>query len=143
MLLAAQSGGNLVHDVGYIESGLTTSYEMLVSMDEVVGTVRRFMEGVEISDETLALDVIDEVGPGGHFLGEPHTAWHCRENWYPTLFDRRNRAGWEENGRLGLGDRARARVQEILETHLPPPLDEAISARLDAIVEQAEASARG
>jgi trimethylamine--corrinoid protein Co-methyltransferase len=142
VLLAAQSGGNLVHDVGYIESGLTTSYEMLVSMDEVVGTVKRFMEGVEISEETLALDVIDEVGPGGHFLGEPHTARHCRENWYPTLFDRRNRAGWEESGRLSLGDRARARVQEILETHQPPPLDEAISAKLDAIVEQAKASAR-
>jgi trimethylamine--corrinoid protein Co-methyltransferase len=137
VLLAAQSGGNLVHDVGYIESGLTASYEMLVSMDEVVGTVARFMEGVEVSEETLALDVIDQVGPGGHFLGEMHTLRHFRENWYPKLHDRRNRAGWEAGGRRTLGDRARARVQEILENHRPPPLDEAVSARLDAILQRA------
>jgi trimethylamine--corrinoid protein Co-methyltransferase len=142
VLLAAQSGGNLIHDVGYIESGLTTSYEMLVSMDEVVGMVSRFMEGVEVSDEALALDVIDQVGPGGHFLAEMHTLRHFRENWYPRLLDRRNRAGWEQGGRLTLGDRARARVQEVLENHQPPPLDEAVSARLDAILQRADASAR-
>jgi len=143
VLLAAQSGGNLVHDVGYIESGLTASCEMLVHMDEVVGTVKRFMEGVEVSDETLALDVIDRVGPGGHFMGEMHTLRHMRENWYPTLYDRRNRAGWEEGGRLTLGDRARARVQEILETHQPPPLDGAVSAKLDAILRRAREGVRG
>jgi trimethylamine--corrinoid protein Co-methyltransferase len=143
VLLAAQSGGNLVHDVGYIESGLTASYEMLVSMDEVVGTVKRFMEGVEVSEETLALDVIDRVGPGGHFLGEMHTLRHFRENWYPKLYDRRNRAGWEDGGQLTLGDRARVRVQEILENHQPPPLDEAVSARLDAILQRAWGRVRG
>ena len=138
VLLAAQSGGNLIHDVGYIESGLTASYEMLVAMDEVVGLVQRFMEGVEVSEETLALDVIDQVGPGGHFLGEMHTLHHFRENWYPHLFDRRNRAGWEAGGALTLGDRARARVQEILETHQRPPLDEPVAARLNAIIQRAE-----
>jgi trimethylamine--corrinoid protein Co-methyltransferase len=83
--LAAQAGGNLVHDMGYIESGLTASYEMLVTMDEVAGLVGRLMGGIEISEETLALDLIDQVGPGGHFLGEAHTVRHFRENWYPTL----------------------------------------------------------
>jgi trimethylamine--corrinoid protein Co-methyltransferase len=140
VLLAAQCGGNLVHDVGYIESGLTASYEMLVSMDEVVGTVARFMEGVEVSEEALALDVIDRVGPGGHFMGEPHTLRHFRENWYPTLHDRRNRAGWEERGALTLGERARRRVQGILEHHRPPTLDEAVLAGLEAILQRVEAS---
>jgi trimethylamine--corrinoid protein Co-methyltransferase len=143
VLLAAQSGGNLIHDVGYIESGLTTSYEMLVSMNEVVGAVSRFMEGVEVSEETLALDVIDGVGPGGHFLGEMHTVRHFRENWYPRLYDRRNRADWEAGGRLTLGDRARAQVQQILETHQPPPLDEAVSARLDAVLRRVGVTGRG
>jgi trimethylamine--corrinoid protein Co-methyltransferase len=107
---------------------------MLVSMDEVVGMVTRFMQGVEVSDETLALDVIDQVGPGGHFLGEAHTVRHYRENWFPRLHDRHNRAGWEQAGAQTLGDRARARVQEILETHQPVPLDGAVSARLEAIL---------
>jgi trimethylamine--corrinoid protein Co-methyltransferase len=105
--------------------------------------VRRFMEGVEVSEETLALDVIDRVGPGGHFLGEMHTLQHFRENWYPRLFDRRNRAGWETGGSLTLGERARAKVLDILENRQPPPLDEAVSARLDAVLRRAEASRRG
>ena len=143
VMLAAQSGGNLVHDVGYIESGLTASYEMLVSMNEVVGMTKRFMDGVEVSAETIALDVIDRVGPGGHFLGEVHTLRHFRENWYPELFDRRTRAGWEDSGRRTLGDRAAARVREILENHRPAPLDEAVAVGLDAILQRAEASLCG
>jgi trimethylamine--corrinoid protein Co-methyltransferase len=142
VLLAAQIGGNLVHDVGYIESGLTTSYEMLVSMDEVVGMIGRFMEGVDVSDEALALDVIDRVGPGGHFLAEEHTLRHFRQNWYPGLLDRRNRAAWEEDGQLTLGDRATARVRQILDTHAPPLLREATASLLDSILQRAEANAR-
>jgi len=138
VLLAAQSGGNLIHDVGYIESGLTTSYEMLVSMNEFVGLTRRFMEGVEVTKETLAIDVIDKVGPGGHFLAEDHTLHHFRENWYPKLLDRKSREGWEAGGRLSLGDRASAQVQDILEDHQPPPLDEAALAKLGTIIQRAE-----
>jgi trimethylamine--corrinoid protein Co-methyltransferase len=141
VLLAAQSGGNLIHDVGYIESGLTASYEMLVTMNEIVGLVKHFMEGVEVAEETLALDVIDHVGPGGHFLAEAHTLRHFRKNWYPTLLDRENREGWEAGGRLTLGDRATAQVQDILDNHRPPPLDEAVLTELEAIIQQAEGSA--
>jgi trimethylamine--corrinoid protein Co-methyltransferase len=142
VLLAAQTGGNLIHDVGYIESGLTTSYEMLVAMDEYIGLVGRFMEGIEVNDETLALDVLDRVGPGGHFLGELHTLRHFRENWYPTLLDRENRAAWESRGRRTMGERVRARVQQILESHEPEPLTESISAELASIVRCAEERAR-
>lgn len=138
VMLAAQSGGNLIHDVGYIESGLTTSYEMLVTMNEFVGLTERFMEGVTVTKETLALDVIDKVGPGGHFLSEDHTLRHFRENWYSKLLDRQSREGWEAKGRLTLGERARARVQEILETHRPLPLEEAMLSKLNAIVQRAE-----
>ncbi|NQT48511.1 MAG: trimethylamine methyltransferase family protein [Chloroflexi bacterium] len=138
VLLSAQSGGNLIHDMGYIESGLTTSYEMLVSMNEFVGLVKRFMEGVDISEETVALDVIDRVGPGGHFLSETHTLRHFRENWYPKLLDRENRENWEAGGRLTLGNRARIRIREILESHQSPPLDEAVLAKLGFIIQRAE-----
>jgi trimethylamine--corrinoid protein Co-methyltransferase len=138
VMLAALNGGNLVHDMGYIDNGLTTSYQQLVVMDEVVGMVARFMEGVEVTEETMALDVIDQVGPGGHFLGEEHTLKHFRKNWLPTLLDRTNYTAWCESGKLTLGDRAAARARELLEKHKPAPLPAEVAGRLAAIVARAE-----
>ncbi len=136
--LAAQAGGNLVHDMGYIESGLTASYEMLVTMDEVAGLVGRLMGGIEVSEETLALDLINEVGPGGHFLGETHTVRHFRKNWYPTLFDRQYRKTWSARGSLSLGERANRRVRQILQEHRPPELPLEIRSKLDESLVLAE-----
>lgn len=138
VMLAALSGGNLVHDMGYIDNGLTTSYQQLVVMDEVVGMVARFMEGIEITEETMALDVIDQVGPGGHFLGEEHTLKHFRKNWFPTLLDRSTYSAWCENGKASLGDRAAARAKKLLETHQPTPLSDEVIKRLAAIIARAE-----
>jgi trimethylamine--corrinoid protein Co-methyltransferase len=141
--LAAQTGGNLVHDMGYIESGLTASYEMLVTMDEVAGLVGRLMGGIEVSEETLALDLIDKVGPGGHFLGETHTVHHFRKNWYPTLFDRRYRKTWAAEGSLSLGERANHRVLQILQDHRPPELSSDLLSKLDTFLALAEKHSEG
>ena len=141
MLITALSGGNLIHDVGYIESGLTASYEMLVGMDEIAGLVKRFMQGVEVTEETLALEVIDAVGPGGHFVDQDHTLRHFRDNWFPKLLDRKNRSEWEAGGRLTMGDRTAARVREILEHHEPAPLANVTVAELDAVIQRAEGRA--
>ncbi len=138
IMLAALNGGNLVHDMGYIDNGLTTSYQQLVVMDEVVGLVARFMEGIEVSEETMAVDVIDQVGPAGNFLAEEHTLRHFRKNWFPTLLDRSNYTAWCENGKLTLGARAASRAKELLETHKPAPLPAEVAARLAAIVARAE-----
>lgn len=141
MLVSALSGGNLIHDVGYIESGLTASYEMLVAMDEIAGLVRRFLQGAPVVDETLALDVIDRVGPGGHFLAEDHTYERFRETWVPRLLDRGTRGSWENKGRRTLGDRAAGRVRDILATHEAPPMAAEIEARVDEILSAAVESA--
>ncbi len=138
VMLAALNGGNLVHDMGYIDNGLTTSYQQLVVMDEVVGMVARFMEGIEITEETMALDVIDHVGPGGHFLAEEHTLKHFRRNWFPTLLDRSSYSTWSENGKPSLGDRAAARARELLETHEPTPLPDEVIQGLAAITARVE-----
>ncbi len=142
MMLTALGGGNLIHDVGYIESGMTASYQQLVSMNEVAGLVKRFMRGIELTDETIALDVIGQVGPGGHFLEHPHTFKHFRTNWVPELFDRAARDDWEQEGGLTMGDKAAAKVQRILETHQTEPLSAGISKALDAVIQKAEERAK-
>jgi trimethylamine--corrinoid protein Co-methyltransferase len=137
IMVAALNGGNLVHDVGYIDNGLTTSYQQLVVMDEVVGMVGRFMQGVEVSDETMALDVIDRVGPGGHYLADEHTLKHFKRNWFPTLLDRSNYTSWVSQGKQTLGDRAAARARQLLETHHCPPLPAAVAQQVAAIIARA------
>jgi trimethylamine--corrinoid protein Co-methyltransferase len=142
MILTALSGGNLIHDVGYVESGLTTSYEMLVGMNEVAGLAKRFMQGIDVTADTMALDLIDKVGPGGHFLTEEHTYYHFRENWVPKLFDRTTRADWEDRGGLTLGDRASTEVRRILEEYHPKALDTKVLAKIDAVLKRAEKRAK-
>lgn len=137
-LVATLSGQNLVHDVGYIESGITGSFEQLVTSNEVIGMAKRITKGIEITEQTLALDVIDTVGPGGHFLAQAHTLLHFRKNWFPKLMDRNNYETWVEKGKKTLGQRANETVREILETHAPEPLPEEVKGKLEAIIERAE-----
>ena len=121
--VAALSGANLVHDVGYLESGLVGSLDMLVMSDEIISMVKRIMGGVVVDDEHLAIDVIDRVGPGGDFLAEDHTLRHFKsEFWFPKLIDRSRRETWEQQGSKTLGQRVRERVIDILESFEPPAL---------------------
>jgi trimethylamine--corrinoid protein Co-methyltransferase len=143
MLIAALNGGNLVHDVGYIDNGLTSSLEMLVSMNEVAGLIKRFMGGIEVNDEMMAVDVIDQVGPGGHYLGEDHTYRHFRENWFPKLMDRSSYDNWLANGATTLGQRALEKALDILETHHPPSLSDDVRSRVAEILEHAEKRVQG
>ncbi|MDF1499899.1 MAG: trimethylamine methyltransferase family protein [Anaerolineales bacterium] len=139
MMLTALSGGNLIHDVGYIESGLTASYDQITAMDEIAGLVKRFMGGVEVTEETLAVEVIDRVGPMGHFLADDHTFAHFRENWVPSLLDRSTFADWKADGAQSLRERVRERVLSILEHHEPTKISDGISSKLETILASAEA----
>lgn len=121
---AALSGANLVHDTGLLESAITLSLEMMVMTDEIIGRVKKIMGGFEINKETLALDVINRVGPGGHFLADEHTLNHFRETWYPTVSDRRRFENWVAEGSLSMGDRLNKKVKEIIKTHRCEPLSE-------------------
>ncbi len=138
LLTETLSGAHLVHDVGYLDSGLTYSLEQLAMCDDFIGWVKRFMQGVEINDETLALDVIDQVGPDGSFVSESHTSRHYRQDWYPSLFDRQNRDGWLAEGGKSLRERAREKVLQILEEHQPEPLPADALRALDDVIAQAQ-----
>ena len=137
-LLSAVSGGNLIHDVGYLDSGLTSSLESIVVSDEFIGWTKRFMGGIEINQETLALEVIDQVGAGGHFLAEDHTYRHFREDWRPSLFDRNSHESWAERGSKTLGERATETVRQILETHSCEPLPDEVRDTIAEIIGRAE-----
>ena len=85
LLLEAQAGAQMVHDVGYLDSGRLHSLEQIVICDELINYVKRFMQAVVVDEETLALDLIDEIGPHGDFTGSAHTRRHFKEDWYPRL----------------------------------------------------------
>jgi trimethylamine--corrinoid protein Co-methyltransferase len=123
--IAAMSGANLNHDVGYLNFGLTGSLEMMVIGDEVISMIRRMKQGIPVNEETLAVDVIREVGHGGHHLVHPHTLKHLRSTqWRPKLINRKGYEQWEQEGSLSLLDRARRALQRILETHPATPLSD-------------------
>ena len=122
VLMAKLSGANLVHDVGYMESGLATAYEMIVLTDELVAMTDHIMKGIEVSEDTLLLDELERVGPGGHFLDSEQTLKRFREFWFPNLLDRKRREQWLRLGGTTLGERLKVRVREILKEHRPKPL---------------------
>jgi trimethylamine--corrinoid protein Co-methyltransferase len=130
-LMAALSGANLVHDVGFTEAANSASLELIAATDEFIGMIGCIMDGIEVTPETLALDVIDQVGPGGTYFGEKHTVRHFRENWFPSLLNRRNYEQWAAAGSLSLGDKANQHVRQILQEHKPEPLSPEVVAELD------------
>jgi len=137
ILTAALAGGNLVHDCGYLESGLCSSLEMIVLADEVIGMARTIARGLVIDDDELALDLIDRVGPGGHFLGEMHTAERCHTaHWIPKVFDRNNFDAWLTQGGQDLYKRLNARAKEILAEHTVEPLPEDVQAGIQAVIDR-------
>ncbi|MDH3519237.1 MAG: trimethylamine methyltransferase family protein [Myxococcales bacterium] len=140
-LCAALSGANLVHDVGYIESGLTCSYEMIVVSDEIIGFVRRLLAGFRIDAETLALDTIHEIGPKADYVTAKHTTRHYREVWYPRVLDRRGHGAWVSAGRPTAVETARAIARETIANHVPAPLPNGAGETLAAIIAEADARA--
>ena len=138
LMVTALTGGNIVHDLGYLESGLCYSLAQLVICDEILGWLEHCLRGVDVSDEALAVDLIDQVGPDGQYLDSKHTLAHFRERWYPTLIDRNNYDNWQAKGGKDLGQRAAERVKEILAEHKAEPLPDDVAQAVHAIVERAE-----
>jgi len=142
VLVALLAAPNLVHDVGYLEAGLTTSPEMIVLTAEIISMMKRFMDGVEVDVETLALNEIHEVGPGGNFLVRPHTRDHFREFWQPSLWERRRAGEWARDGSKSLGDRLRERTIDLIESHRPAPPSDSVRQEIRYILQQPEADSQ-
>jgi trimethylamine--corrinoid protein Co-methyltransferase len=134
LVVETLAGSNIIHDLGYLESGLTFSFAQLLLGHEVVSWIKAFAKGYEVSDETLALDVIAELGPEGDFLNTPHTLKHYRERWYPNLFERATYEGWLGKGGKSLAERAKEKIDSILAEPQSEPLPAKIKERLRKIV---------
>ncbi|ADL11900.1 trimethylamine methyltransferase [Acetohalobium arabaticum DSM 5501] len=135
-MLPAMAGANVLYGSGMIELGVTFSYTQLMIDNEIARMVRRVINGVEVNDETLATDIMKEVGCGGNFLTQQHTLdLMDQEQSRSDLFDRKMREGWENDGSQGAAEKATERAKTILNDHTPEPLDQEVQDKLSEIVE--------
>lgn len=119
--------------VGLLHGSRIWSFEQMLMDCEIFDLVYKMMQGIVVNDETLALDTIRAVGPGGNFLAQKHTRKHMRDVWLPQFMDRRPYEVWEEK-RDGARDWAREKARHILATHQPGPLDPKLSQELGRII---------
>jgi trimethylamine--corrinoid protein Co-methyltransferase len=134
VLVALLARTNLNHDVGYLESGLTGSPELMVLTNEIISQTRRFVEGVRLDDEAMAVDVIHEVGPGGEFLSHEHSMSHWRELWLPQVFDRQRLGAWEKQGSRDVNARLRETAIALMDTHEVEPLADSAESEIERIL---------
>ncbi len=118
LMVEAAIGASIIHDVGYIESGLTYSGEMLVLCDEIISWIKAYKRGAPVTEDTLALDLTHELGIDGEFLSTEHTLRHYRNQWEADLFDRKDHEGWQGAGSLSTMDNVRQKIDRILSTHI-------------------------
>jgi trimethylamine--corrinoid protein Co-methyltransferase len=138
VFVALLSGTNLAHDIGYLEAGMMSSPEMMLLCAENISMMRRFMGGISLDAESLALEAIEQVGPGGDFLGSDHALSHYREFWQPELFDRRRFADWAADGSNHMCNRLRDKVVAIMDGHRPEPLADNVRAEIDYVLKHGE-----
>lgn len=139
VFFSALTGGDLCHDVGYTESAMTGSVFQLTAMDEAIGYARRITRGIEVNEDTLAVDVINRVGPNGHYLKDEHThRYYKSEYWLPNLVDRTSYEDWKLMGEKSFKDRTVARVQDILATYEKVPLKSETEKLIETVLKEAE-----
>jgi trimethylamine--corrinoid protein Co-methyltransferase len=136
ILVARLTGTHLAHDVGYLEAGLMTSPELIVFCAEIISMLEAFAGGLRLDAESLALDAIHSVGPGGTFLAHEHTLRHFREVWQPLILNRRRFQDWIKRGGVSLGSRLRDRTIAIMESHSPPSLPDRVRQEMDDIMQE-------
>jgi len=140
LMMTAMAGTNFIYASGGLEPGvLSISYEKYVLDNDMIGMIRRIMDGICVTDETLAVDIIDKVGPGGHYLTQKHTIkFITKEYYFPTTFDRNNYERWVKSDSKDIREAARNRARKILEEHQPEPMDKDIEEDLQRMIRQIE-----
>ncbi len=139
ILAQGLAGLNLIHDVGYMSNGMVCSTAQLVLGDENIGMTKHFIRGIEVNRETLAREVIEKVGPGGHFLDQKHTYNHFKNAlWVPRLMTRSAYSDWQDQGAKDMATRIQERLEDILENHEVPALPAKTHAAVKSIRKKGE-----
>jgi len=136
-LMTALSGANFAHDVGFIESGMTSSLPSIVLNNEIIEMVKRIKQGIDTSDEALAVEAINDIGPQGNYLTHQHTMDRFRDVFYPELIDRQNYDKWKDAGAKSLEERVLEKTREIVKTHKPEELPDEVKEDINNLVENA------
>ena len=133
LLLNQLCGANLVHDVGYLDSGKTGSLPFLVMCDDFISAARYIGAGTKVTRSTIGTDTIVETGPGGHYLASEHTMQHFRsEIWSPTVFNRMMWETWEKLGNKDCFDLAREKAIAILDGDHARPLPDQVIEKINS-----------
>ncbi len=132
------AGANLIYGLGMMEMGVTFDYGQLVMDNEFARMINYCVNGIPVTDETLSVDAIKEVGSFNDFVTRKETFEHMRSISHPKLIDRRVREKWEAQGSTNIYDRSIEEAKHILARHTPPPLSDDARAELKAIVEETE-----
>jgi trimethylamine--corrinoid protein Co-methyltransferase len=135
LLISHLNGANIIHDCGFMDAGMQGSLQLMAIDNDLIGFIRAATKPVEISAETLALDLIDDLGPAGDYLSSDHTYNHFRDPYYSVLADKRQYNDWLDQGGKSMEQRAAEQIDVILESHQPDPLPEVIQKDLRKIVE--------
>ena len=137
VLFAALSGANIIHDLGYLESGLTGCLEMLVMSNEIISKTKYILNGLEVNEDSFLRSTIEDVGPMGNFLTDESTInLFKREFYFSKLFNRDNYENWVNKGSKPFKTVLNEKVIEILENHKPPKLDKSIIKEIDKILDE-------
>jgi trimethylamine--corrinoid protein Co-methyltransferase len=144
LMTALLHGANIVHDLGFMDSGMQGSLQVMAMANDLLGFLRASTAGVPVNDETLALDVVAELGPSGDYLSHEHTLSHYKQAYYSRLADKNQYAAWQELGALTMEQRAAQWVDELLESHHVEPLAQDVQRALKEVVarEQGRINAR-
>jgi trimethylamine--corrinoid protein Co-methyltransferase len=133
------AGADLMCGVGLLEDSSCLHYEQIVIDNEIVGAISRLIRGEWADEVTMALDIIEKVGPGKNFLAQRHTLAHMRDELFmPELIDRRSYDAWSQDGSKSLVQKARDKTKKILATHTVPALDKDVQKKIDALIKKAE-----
>ncbi|MEE4363946.1 MAG: trimethylamine methyltransferase family protein [Desulfotignum sp.] len=134
IITQALSGLNLIHDVGYLDQAMVCSAAQLVLGNEAVGMAKKFMEGIRVDAQTIGRQVIDDIGPGGHFLAHRHTLDHCRTAvWGSRLLAREPYETWQAKGEKDMARRIQDRLEDILDHHKVAALPDNVLAEMKKI----------
>jgi trimethylamine--corrinoid protein Co-methyltransferase len=139
LLTALLHGANIVHDVGFMDAGMQGSLQLIAMCNDYLGFIRAMTAGVVVNDDTLALDVIDELGPTGNYMAHEHTIRHYKDPFYSKLMDKNQHAVWQKRGSLSMEQRAAKLVDEILSKHHPEPLPTETQQEIKKVVDREQA----